>query len=78
MSDPAVEAAQRALAKFSGTNMYPRSLAPIAAREALKLVRELHRPSGDECACCIDCLECGQLWPCDTARVAYTSEELER
>lgn len=41
--DPAVEAARQAIGRFpDGTNLYPRSVAVSAAREALKPVRELH------------------------------------
>ncbi|NDK91755.1 hypothetical protein GYA93_19575 [Gordonia desulfuricans] len=40
-------------------------------------IRELHKPSGDDCRCCIHCIECEQLWPCATARLIYTSEELQ-
>lgn len=68
MADPAVEAALRA---------EPDDLIG-AAREALKPIREKHRPvkqyahpdSG------LDCLECRRCWPCDTALDVYTTEEL--
>lgn len=51
-----------------------------AAREALAPIRALHKPSVDECHCCRHCVECGDIgtgWPCDTARLIYTSSELE-
>jgi len=72
MSDPVFEAVTRAVAfgDYSQT---------AAAREALKPVRELHCHSVsfswprtgmcDECQC---------PWPCYTAKLAYTPEELER
>lgn len=110
MSDPSIAAAQRA------ENDWPYSSTRDAmiesAREALKPIRELHRPvhpvfswSGglrlfDPCPDCggkagvhpcgcwaeqdteFRCLTCrdekGHLaeWPCDTAKFAYTTEEL--
>jgi hypothetical protein len=50
-----------------------------AAREALKPIRELHQPE----SCRSDdfdpeCVDCNQLWPCDTAQLIYSSEELEQ
>lgn len=76
MTDPAVEAAQRACS-CAGTVHSSRCLA-AAAREALKPIRELHKPEHGNCNCCIDCAECGQGWPCDTAKLIYPTEELER
>lgn len=81
MSDPVVEAAKRACGQFSdGTHLYPRSLGVIAAREALKPIRELHRKfdRGNE----VVCHECrsghGDFvgWPCESALLVYSSEEL--
>ena len=72
MSDPAIEAAHRA-----GGGWYS-AREMEAAREALKPIRELHRVERgeyeDECYC----VECGNHWPCATAKLIYSSEELER
>lgn len=114
MSDPAVEAALRAIAHdpHQGVSLY--DIAEIrvnAAREALKPIRELHAPEVINCLSCpVECEEhegncpddlpvtvcrgCWEiaelandyygeegidqalLWPCTTAKLAYTTEEL--
>ncbi|AIM50483.1 hypothetical protein PBI_ZONIA_54 [Mycobacterium phage Zonia] len=84
MNDPAVEAAQRAMRKVHD---YPRPNHDLitAAREALKPIRELHRPRWSNCinACCSGedcrlrdrvCEHCEVDWPCDTAKLIYTTE----
>lgn len=114
MSDPAVEAAQRAWDyPFPGTA--GEAIALSAAREALKPIRELHQRRTIMCLapncgaeicdhdgdCPVDypvdvCAACWQivdlanayygedginaelLWPCTTAKLVYTSEELGR
>lgn len=83
MSDPAVEAARRQLAAQFGQpwtdeGMYTFRVRTESAREALATIRELHALCGD---CSIKhphCEHCGPdtAWPCDTARLIYTSEEL--
>lgn len=56
--------------------------------ELLKPIRELHKPSWDNCinACCSGkqcrlrsqiCEHCYELWPCPTAKLVYSTEELE-
>lgn len=92
MSDPAVEATRRAWeahgwpsARFD-TAMTITALPIAAAREALAQIRELHKmipPNPgyrDDVACCSHCLDAtgasSAPWPCDTARLAYPSEEL--
>lgn len=73
MSDPAVEAARRAMDQMSTIDIYEHDL-ERAAREALKPIREIHKPvlpPGIE-----RCGECDVAWPCDTARLIYTTEEL--
>lgn len=81
--DPAVEAARLAISRFStGTHLYPRSVAVEAAREALAPVRDVHRrfervgyPGADGRVVCSHCL--GPVdWPCATARLVYSAEEL--
>ncbi|QOC55828.1 hypothetical protein SEA_JORGENSEN_69 [Mycobacterium phage Jorgensen] len=58
-----------------------------SAREVLKPIRELHRPRWSNCinACCSGedcrlrdrvCEHCEVDWPCDTAKLIYTTEEL--
>ncbi len=83
MNDPAVEAAQRALdALMPGIAGSHKRVAVDAAREALKQVRELHykclNGGGDwVCAECSWVDVVSVYWPCGTAELAYTSEELE-
>lgn len=74
MSDPVFEAVTRAVAfgDYSQT---------AAAREALKPVRAKHYPVGytNRQRCCVSCFNnIGKpmLWPCDTAKLIYTTEEL--
>lgn len=78
MSDPAVEAAQRALPMFASNT--PHQSMIDAAREALAPLRELHR-NVDEwgepvCAYCMGHDGWHLDWPCDTARLIYPSEDL--
>ncbi|WIC40274.1 hypothetical protein SEA_HOLLIDAY_79 [Gordonia phage Holliday] len=89
--DPAIAAAQRAWdARYVGRLVSTvesaahdglGALAIAAAREALAPLRELHRPftvrtnddeSWVECHSCV-----GQEWPCQSARLLYSSSELE-
>lgn len=78
MTDPAIEAAQRALVATRGHgNSTVCEIA--AAREMAKSVQELHRrrASGAGLGYRAYCDECGYLWPCETAKRVYPSEELE-
>lgn len=82
MTDPAVEAAQRAVWQMTSgaqSSVDVRVAARVAAREALKPIREVHRPTGwgGECVVCFDSEGRGRQWPCDTAKLIYTTEELE-
>lgn len=77
MSDPAIEAAHRA-----GGGWYS-AREMEAAREALKPIREKHYAVQyiNHTKCCVSCWNCkGQpyAWPCPTARLVYSTEELER
>lgn len=78
MSDPAKEAAKRVGAQ-------PNGVAAAAARRALEPIRELHQSFeiGDStglfstwCAHCNDSTGHPSAWPCATARLVYSSEEL--
>ncbi|MFV8173368.1 hypothetical protein [Mycolicibacterium peregrinum] len=81
MADPAIEAAHRAFMMATGLTGNTRAHMESAAREALKPIRELHKSyvtgssfTGEqwtECAVCV-----GSSWPCDTAKLIYTTEEL--
>lgn len=53
-------------------------LAEVGADEALKPIRELHKSAVSETHHdhWLDCDECGQDWPCNTARHAYAESEL--
>lgn len=91
MSDPAIEAAQRAWCELypnSNAKLFYRGLHTTAnygamsknlvssAREMAKSVRELHRRVGGLKATV--CEACQVYWPCATALLVYSSEELER
>lgn len=77
MSDPAVEAAQRAYAvNCADATVYDEAV--TAAREMAKPIRTLHAPEYDEDLESNQCYECSDDWPCDTAKLVYTTEELER
>lgn len=85
VDDPAVEAAKRAARPFNvSPYIGPGRFALYGAREALAPLRELHDKTdcadpvcGKECRygfpMCAGCLE---PWPCATARLIYTTEEL--
>ena len=75
MSDPAVEAAQRAwLSRGVPTKFAIVDLAD-AAREALKPIRERHQ---QVCIYAVGrvCKHDGHRWPCADALDAYSTEEL--
>lgn len=89
--DPAVEAAQRAWQARGATEQEREdsladddcvsTFANEVAREALAPIRELHKERGGYCRECCHSdparwMETYQTWPCDTARLIYTSEEL--
>lgn len=80
-ADPAIEAAERVTQpRGIPWAVGPGRYALHGAREALAPIRDLHRPSDDECRCCKHCIECGEIgtgWPCDTAKLVYTDRELE-
>ncbi|CPT90333.1 Uncharacterised protein [Mycobacteroides abscessus] len=89
MTDPAVEAAQRALDGMPALSepleqpvfkALLRDVGAAAAREMAKSVQELHKPEpgphihdDTPWTCCADC---GDEWPCETAKRVYPSEEL--
>lgn len=86
MTDPALEAATRAMKATTGWHE-PNYHLIVAAREAIKPIRELHAPHWSNCinACCSGeqckhrsrlCGGCDEYWPCATARLVYAEEEL--
>lgn len=80
MSDPAMEAAQRVNVAWGLGEML--SLRSIdTAREVLEPLRELHRPVRREnrfyCHTCWNSMGYYKEWPCATAPLIYTTEELE-
>ena len=83
MSDPAIEAARRAWAVRGDESGEVTRLSVDAAREALAPIRDLHRPfvtndpRSPHDVVCNHCLG-PKVWPCATARLAYTTEELEQ
>ena len=84
MSDPAVEAAERALGHPIPVKPLPEfapysTVAITAAREMAKPIRDLHKPvqiAGTDLTVCR--AGCYDYWPCDTAKLIYTTEELGR
>lgn len=81
MSDPAVEAARKVRDghPYCLNDHHSDSCLTDAAREALKQIRELHRRTdAGVCAHCPDPADSrwGAQWPCDTAKLLYTTEEL--
>lgn len=88
MSDPAIEAANRACAELplqlhgATVRLIAKLAARRGAREALQDIRELHRPyvTNDPRSpydvVCNHCLG-PKKWPCTTALYAYSTEELE-
>lgn len=73
MSDPAIEAAQRALNAYAVSATCLNS-AVAAAREALKPIRKLHSKADMPWGAPY-CLHCKAIWPCATARLVYSTEE---
>lgn len=87
MSDPAFAAATRAVEtshEWPKINYYD---LVTAAHEALKPIRELHKPAWSNCinACCSGeqcpnryraCGSDDEEWPCATARLVYSEDEL--
>lgn len=85
MSDPAADAAQRAMGECIAACGDPgeqlgavlNDLSRAAAREALLPLRELHRPvDGDPGGYMKVCQHCDTAWPCEDALSLYTTEEL--
>lgn len=73
MRDPAIEAAQRA------AQLEPPiwGLATVAAREMAAPLRDLHKPYSPLWPEGVtDCDHCETPWPCDTAKLIYSTEEL--
>lgn len=85
MSDPSIEAAQRAwdaTAEMTagGYVVNPYRVAKTAAREMAKSVQELHKRTAyvdyKDMSRFFECASCGSEWPCETAKRVYPSEEL--
>lgn len=87
MSDPAVEAAQRAYpcarTRLRSEAILDRDLKRVAeagAREALAPLREIHRREDDwsvqHQVLTPMCRECALEWPCATAKLIYPEGEL--
>ena len=78
-TDPAVEAAERLIARYGQLADLPMDRDDLiaAAREALATIRALHKPSSHPDPEDRHCIECGWAadWPCDTARLAYREDE---
>lgn len=89
MSDPAIDAVLRAVQvtrerrgetfHVEGPEIYELlcDVAEDAAREMAKPIRERHRLDHDAWELIPDkCAECHRPWPCETAKLIYTTEEL--
>lgn len=82
MADPAIEAAKRAR-DIEPDLKQPDKFGEMvdAAREMARSVRKLHKreggstPTGEYADMCY---ECQDYWPCATARLVYSTEELEQ
>ncbi|RIU22654.1 hypothetical protein D2E92_23835 [Mycobacteroides abscessus] len=82
MSDPAIEARAKAIARI-GDGLAGVSLgyaAECGAREMAKTVQEIHKPEPGPLihddtpwTCCAECVD---EWPCETAKRVYPSSEL--
>lgn len=82
MSNPVDEAVQRALDADPGAEGYGYGDMEEAARQALGPVRIKHRPLPyiNRQRCCVSCWDAKgrpHLWPCPTAPLAFSTEELE-
>ena len=71
-ADPAIAAAERA--SLNGKALRYKNEGVAAAREALAPIRALHRPHYGM----LWCREDQQRWPCQTAYLIYTREELNQ
>ncbi|KPG13756.1 hypothetical protein AN911_00125 [Mycobacteroides immunogenum] len=80
MTDPAVEAAQRAWDTLPERSYATRQqIMEAAALEMAKSVQELHKPAPYALSNPDPrpfCWECDDDWPCETAKRVYPSEEL--
>lgn len=89
MSDPVIEAAQRAwvanealdgIAYSPGEGgLWTPDAMEAAAREALRPIRELHYPRENSVSAMYPdpLCNCDQDWPCETAKLIYTTEEIQ-
>lgn len=81
MSDPAADAALLALVRMTGKAWNRGQALETAARESLAPIRELHKRAylndNPYEPAKWDCDECETPWPCDTARLCYTTDELK-
>lgn len=79
MSDPAIYAAKRSGAYPQNINPARHDEAVAAAREMAKPIRELHYPTNiSRRSSRLHCHACVQEWPCATAYLVYTTEELKQ
>ncbi|QAU06599.1 hypothetical protein SEA_WILLIAMBOONE_96 [Gordonia phage WilliamBoone] len=89
MSDPAVEAARRAWAKGPCNDiefrehedgLWSPNAMVTTAREVLAPLRNLHKLAPYALSNpnpAPFCLDCDQDWPCDTAKLIYSEDELQ-
>lgn len=82
MTDPAIEAVQRIKNLCAQGKLEPRTEELACAQEVLRPLRELHKPvnahgSGNfVCCSCWDSMSRYFPWPCATAQLIYSTEEL--
>jgi hypothetical protein len=77
--DPAVEAAERSSNRLDWhvPTEQQRALLVVGAREALKPLQEWHKPIWHRgLRTCMTCRGVDTHWPCETARLVYSAEEL--
>lgn len=81
MSDPAIEAARRVEVMRLAGKLGPQTREEAAAREMANPIRDVHKPednwSFERQSLDRNCAECDVEWPCYTAKLIYTTEELE-
>lgn len=75
MNDPDIEAAQGKICEdiVHTEHRIAEELTLRAASEALKKTQELHKPTMWFVENYPYCEECNRRWPCDTAKLVYTT-----
>jgi len=80
MSDPVADAVRRALNGMDYADRQYEYQMTVAATKLAESVQELHRPLVNSKSALYPAplCSCGKVFPCDTARRVYPSEELNQ